>query len=108
MRSRYVWHQHVPIGLEQGLTREEFLSIATRDFAEFSPAETPVLKYATALVTGSIDDATHSELARFVDEHVLVAIVFLASEYLQVSRLIDALAVDLEDEFTGWQLQQLL
>lgn len=36
-----------------------------------------------------------------------VALVFLATEYLQVSTRIDAMAVDLEDAFVGWQVERL-
>lgn len=33
--------------------------------------------------------------------------MFLASEYLQVSKLIDAMAVELETPFVGWELERL-
>lgn len=107
VRCRYVWHQHVPIALEHGVSRGEIVGIADLDFATFPPAETALLTYTTTLVTGSIDDELHGELDRFFPAHEVVALLFLGSEYMQISWVIDAMAVDLEAEFVGWELEQL-
>lgn len=104
--SRYVWHQHVSNALAAGVSRAEITSIASGDLAAFDPAERAAIHYASALVGDGIDDDLHSELAAFVGESTVVAIVFLASEYLQVSAVIDAMAVELEDAFVGWQLER--
>lgn len=107
VESRYVWHQHVRPALEAGVSREEILSIDGGDFEAFPPAELAALQYSTSLVAGRIDDGIHAELENFFNQDVIVAIGILASEYLQASTMIDAWAVELEDEFVGWQLQQL-
>lgn len=107
VESKYVWHQHVRPALEAGVSREEILSLDNRDIDEFGPQETAVIEYVTALLHDAINDDTHSELAAFFPDDVVVALVFLASEYLQMSKVIDAMAIELEDEFVGWQLQQL-
>lgn len=103
--ARYVWHQHVSVALEAGVSQAEILAISDQTFDDFTPAETAVLEYVTAVATGGPDDQLHDELSRHYDDSMVVALVFLAAEYVAVSRVIDALAVELADEFVGWQLQ---
>lgn len=107
VESRYVWHQHVSISIEHGVSPDEILAISQRDFEAFPPAQKAVLEYVTTLVTGSIDNETHDELEEFFTDDVVVAIIFLASEYLQASKVIDAMAVELETPFVGWELERL-
>ena len=107
VESRYVWHQHVPLSIENGVSPDEILAISQREFEAFVPAEKAVLEYVTTFVTGSIDDETHDGLKEFFTDDVVVAIIFLASEYLQMSKVIDAMAVDLETGFVGWELERL-
>lgn len=101
--SRYVWHQHVSVALDEGVSQPEILAIADQTFEDFTPAETAVLEYATAVATEGNDD----ELSRHYDDSMVLALVFLAAEYVAIGRVIDALAVELADEFVGWQLQTL-
>lgn len=107
VESRYVWHQHVALSMENDVSREEILAVSQREFEVFTPAEKAVLEYATTLVTGSLDDETHDGLREFFTDDVVVAIILLASEYLQMSKAIDAMAVDLETAFVGWELERL-
>lgn len=105
--SRYVWHQHVSIALEAGVSQSEILAISDQTFDEFTPAETAVLEYVTAVATEEPDDGAHDNLSRHYDDSMVLALVFLAAEYVAASRVINALAVELADEFVGWQLQTL-
>lgn len=107
VESRYVWHQHVQPALAAGVSRDEILAINELDFEGFEPEERAVINYAIAFLRDSIDDDTHAELANFFPDSTVVALIFLISEYLQVSKVIDALAIDLETEFVGWTLDQL-
>lgn len=103
--SWYVWHQHVSVALEEGVSQSEILAISDQAFDEFTPAETAVLEYVTAVATEGPDDRLHDELSRHYDDSMVLALVFLAAEYVAVGRVIDALAVELAAEFVGWQLQ---
>lgn len=105
--SRYIWHQHVQYALEEGVTRGEIVAVADRAYDGFSPQEGAVLEYVTGVVTTGIDDETHDNLVRFVSNATLVAILFLASEYLQGGILLDTLGVELEETIVGWELEGL-
>lgn len=102
---RYVWHQHVPLAIEWGVSRDETIAISDGNYAAFPAAETALLNYASTLSRDSIDDDTHAELARYFSDREITAFLFLATEYLQISSIIDALEIDLEEEFVGWQLE---
>lgn len=105
--SRYVWHQHVPSGLEAGLSREELQAIHERRYDEFAATERAILEYVSAFLDDSIDDDVHARLASSFSEEVVVALIFLVSEYLQMSKVIESMAIDLETDFVGWQLENL-
>lgn len=102
---RYMWQQHVPLALEHGISHEEIAMIAEQEFTEFSPPETAVLEYTIALGTDAITDSLHAELSQFFSEQEIVALLFLGSEYYQLSMVMNAIAVDLEAAFVGWQLE---
>lgn len=105
--TRYVWHQHVSIGLEEGISQSEILAISEQEFDGFSPVETAVLEYATAVATEDLDPETHAVLADHVDPEMIITLVFLVAEYVGISLVIDAIAIEMADEFVGWQLEHL-
>lgn len=107
LECRYVWHQHVPIAFESRVERREVRAVANGEYGGFEPRETAAVEYATALVTGEVDDATHEALASHVDDGTVVALAYLASEYEQIATLIDGLDVELAEPFVGWDLSQL-
>ena len=102
LECRYVWQQHVPLAREWGISTDEIVAISAGDHAAFSAAESAVLAFGTALITGSVDDETHRALARHYTDREIVALGPLASEYLQLGTVLAALAVELEEEFVGW------
>lgn len=106
-QTRYVWHQHVSIALDSGVAQPEILAISDQTFDDFSPTETAVMEYATAVATGETDDETHDGLSRHYDDSMVLALIFLAAEYVAIGRVITALDVEFADEFVGWQLQTL-
>lgn len=101
----YVWQAHVPLARESGIDNEEILAITVGDFQEFSPAEHAALSYASAHVTNSVTDETHTQVAEHFDDSDIVTISTLASEYARISSTIDALGVEIDGEFVGWQLE---
>lgn len=105
VECKYVWHQHVELAIEWGIRPEEIMAISTGDIDEFAAPEQALLSYVSRLVANTIDDETHATLADHYSSAEIVSIVFLASEYEQISTLIEALSVDLDDAFVGWHLE---
>lgn len=107
VESRYVWHQHVHPALAAGISKDEILAVNELDIDGFAAEERAVIDYTIVFLEDSIDDDTHATLASVFPDSVVVALLFLISEYRQMSSVIDALAIELETDFVGWELERL-
>jgi alkylhydroperoxidase family enzyme len=105
--SAYEWHQHVTVALDVGLTRRELLAISDREFDAFDPGEATLLEYAVAFAERAVDDDLHDRLAAHYSSSDVVGIAMLAGYYVDVDYVGDALALDLEEGFVGWDLRNL-
>jgi len=102
--STYAWHQHVSIARDVGLSDAEIIAISDGKLDSFDRSDRLLVEYATATVRGTVDDALADRLAVAFDDETVVGITTLASGYLMVARLLDALAVETETPFVGWRL----
>lgn len=104
-RSRYEWQQHVSMGREADISEEEMIVIGRHDFSCFSNRERIVLEYVRRFVEGTVTDDVHTALTEYHDSKVIVGIAALASHYIATAHMLEALAIPLEDEFVGWDLE---
>lgn len=102
--ARYEWHQHVRHALSVGLDPDEIRAIAREDYDDFAEDEAALLAYAAATASGSVADEHHAPLADRFDPETRVGITMLASAYTGLARALDALAVEPEEPFVGWDL----
>lgn len=102
--SRYVWHQHGRIALSEGLSADEIRAVGMNALETFDDEEAALLSYVRAYLTGSVDDALHDAVAAHFDEREIVEIGMLTGVYAIICRSMDALDVDLEEGFIGWDL----
>jgi alkylhydroperoxidase family enzyme len=105
--SVYEWHQHVSVALDAGLARRELLAVSDREFDAFDPAEAALLEYAVAFAERAVDDDRHDRLADHYTPSEIVGVAMLAGYYVDIDYVGDALALDLEEEFVGWDLRNL-
>jgi 4-carboxymuconolactone decarboxylase len=105
--SRYEWHQHVRVALDEGLRVETILAVARGEPDRLSPEGAALVDYVTAFVAGAVDDDAHDRLATHFDEPTVLGVGALAGNYLGLAHVFDALDVDLETEFVGWGLANL-
>lgn len=105
--SRYEWHQHVRHALAAGLEPGEIRAVSRGDHDGFAPDERALLAYAGATATGSVEDAHHDALPDRFDAADRVGITMLASAYTGLARALDAMAVEPEEPFVGWDLDGL-
>lgn len=105
--SRYEWHQHVRIGLNEGLTVEEIRAIESDDVDGFSPPDETLVRYVRDFVRGDVTDDRHQQAREYFEEDTLVGIGLLVGVYLTIARLLDATAVETEEPFVGWDLSGL-
>jgi len=104
--SVYEWDQHVRIGLDVGLTRAEVRAIADEREDEFGDDEAALVRYAAAVAGARVGDEVYDTFASTVDDETVVAVTTLAAGYVMVARVLDALDVELEGEFVGWDTEQ--
>lgn len=107
MDSHYEWHQHVRHALSANLTPAEVQAIADEDYDDFSDIETSLLAYAVATAQGAVGDECYAAITDQFDPSEVVGITMLASSYTGLARALDAMGVDPEEPFVGWNLEQL-
>lgn len=104
--SAYEWHQHVRVALDAGVPSAQIRAVSG-DRDALPPERATLAAYTERFVEGSVDDATVDRLRRFFDDATLVGVGQLAGLYLGLARQLDALDVDTEGPFVGWELERL-
>lgn len=105
--SAYEWHQHVRVALDAGVEPAEILAISREEPDRLPSERTALVTYVERFVDGRVTDETHERLAAHYDDRTVVGVGMLSGSYLGLARVIDALDVELETEFVGWELENL-
>lgn len=100
--NAYEWHQHVRIARGEGVADETIGAISAGEFDALEAEEATLLRYALAVVRGEVDDRVHDAVADLYDDSAVVGIAALAEGYAALGGVIDALGVELEEGFVGW------
>jgi len=97
-RSAYEWGQHVRIALGSGLSQTEIDRIPLGpDAAGWSDLEGALLRATDELHADAfISDATWAALARHLDTHQLMDLIFTVGQYNLVSMALNSLGVQPE------------
>ena len=97
MRSEYEWQQHVVMAEAAGVSKEKVQAVtAWQSSVLFDGAERAALMLTDAMLTGSVPDAVHEELARHYTDAERVELVLTAGFYAMVPRVLDACRVPVE------------
>lgn len=104
--NAYEWHQHVGIARSVGVADETIRAIGagSLDAAGLDGREAAMVRYGRAVVRGEVDDGLHAAVAGGLDDDAVAGLAALAAGYAALARVIDALGVELEDPFVGWDL----
>lgn len=102
IENEYEWHQHVLIGRQEGIDDDIIAAIADGDLGSLDEEDATLLRYALAVVRGTVDDADHDAISEHYDDSAVVGITALVEGYAALGGIIDALGVELEGEFVGW------
>lgn len=101
--NEYEFHQHVNIGRNEGISEETIAAISREEFDAFDSKEATLLRYARLVVRGEVGDRDHDAVSEYYDDSAVVGITALAEGYAALGGIIDALGVELEAEFVGWE-----
>ncbi len=107
IEAPYEWHQHVRIALDEGISTAEIKAVSSGEYDVLDDRTVALLDYVRSYVVGEVDDATHTALAAHYNDETIVGIGMLASTYLGLARQLEALDVETEVEFVGWNLENL-
>lgn len=103
----YEWHQHVRVALDEGLSRSQIRSISNSELDRLRPEHAALVRYVRAFVDGTVDDATHEQLSEHYDDETVLGTGMLAGCYLGLARMLQAVDVETEVDFVGWDLETL-
>lgn len=103
--SAYEFHQHVAIAREVGIADSDILALVDDDLDGFDRGDRTLIRYARAVVRGTVDDDCHAALVASHGPETIVGVAALAGGYLLVGRLLSALGVETETPFVGWHLE---
>lgn len=105
--SRYEWHNHVRIALNAGVDRDAIRAIADRAYDDFAPEHRALLDYVDAFLDGAVDDDAHAALAKHYNHSAIAGVCLFAGYWLMNARVVDALNVEIEEPFVGWDLENI-
>ncbi len=98
-KAIYEWTQHVPMARQAGLTKEQIDAIPNWNGSNlFSEQERAVLQYTDEVAeTIRVSDDTFQGIKKFLTEEQIVELTTTIGYYGMVSRILEALQVELED-----------
>jgi alkylhydroperoxidase family enzyme len=97
--SGYEWQQHRRWAKEQGVTPEQIEDLFMwREFPHYSEPERAALALTEAIMAGDVSDEVYAELQNHFNPSEIVELVFTATFYAMVPRLLNALKVPMEKE----------
>jgi alkylhydroperoxidase family enzyme len=104
MRSEYEWAQHLAMARKSGVREAQIAELAQwRVSSQFDAREKAALALSEAVTQARVSDAVYAEAARHFDHHDYVELAAVAAFYAMVGRMLDAMAVPLEDDLRAYQ-----
>ena len=105
--AAYEWHQHVRVGLSEGLTPEEIAAIGADDREVFEGRDRAVVEFAAGFATGSLDVPTLEVFVDYFDERTAVGTGILVGLYSVIGLIESGFDLGTEEPFVGWGLDGL-
>jgi len=98
-RANYEWTQHVPIGLQAGLSQAQIDAIpGWENSDQFDDTEQAVLRYTDEVAVNiKVSDETFAQLKKAFSDQQIVELTITIGYYGMVSRFLEALQVELEN-----------
>src|SRR5262249_22288144 len=99
----YEWGQHVVLGQEAGLTKEEIGAIKRGEASSFSALDAAILMAVDELVAdAAITEATWTALAEHLDEKQLLDLIFTVGGYETLAMAMRSCEMPLDDDLRAW------
>ncbi len=96
-RSEYEWAQHLKMARKMGVREAQIAALADwRASSEFDARERAALLLTEAVQAIGVSDEVHAEVKKHFSDAEFVELTFTAAFYAMVSRMLDALRVELD------------
>jgi len=96
-RSEYEWAQHLAMARKAGVREEQIAELVDwRGSRQFDERERAALALTEAVTACRMTDAVHAETKRHFSDADYVELCLTAAAYAMVSRMLDALGVELD------------
>jgi len=103
MRSEYEWAQHLKMARKAGVRDAQLAELAEwRASDEFTGKEKAALGLAEAVTKGHVPDDVYAAAMQHFDHQDYVELAVMAAFYAMVARVLDAMHVQLEDDFKDY------
>lgn len=100
--SEYEWAQHLRMARNAGVSEAQIAALGRwRDSGVFDARERAALALCEAVTAGRVGDAVYDEAMRHFSHAEYVELSLVAAFYAMVARMLDAMAVPLDDDVTG-------
>ncbi|MSQ87831.1 MAG: carboxymuconolactone decarboxylase family protein [Betaproteobacteria bacterium] len=97
--SEYEWAHHLRMARKSGVSESKIAALADwRASGEFDAQERAALALTEAVMVCDVSDAVHAEVKRHFSDAEFVELSLTAGFYAMVSRLLEAMRVDLDDD----------
>jgi alkylhydroperoxidase family enzyme len=101
-RSEYEWAHHLRMARKAGVPEAQIEALALwRDSPVFDPRERAALALTEGVMACNVTDAMHAEVKRHFSDAEFVELSLTAAFYAMVSRMLDAMRVELDDDVRG-------
>jgi AhpD family alkylhydroperoxidase len=96
-RSEYEWAHHLRMARKAGVSEAKLAELAGwRGSAAFEPAERAALALTEGVMACNVSDAVHAEVKQHFSDEEFVELALTAAFYAMVSRMLDAMRVELD------------
>jgi alkylhydroperoxidase family enzyme len=96
-RAPYEFSQHIAFGRRSGLSDEQIRAVTDPSSRFFDPKQMAVLAFAGELTSDArVSDASYAAVAAFLNEEEIVELSLVTGFYNLVSRVLNALEVDVD------------
>ena len=98
-RSEYEWAHHLRMARKAGVEEAKIAALAGwRGASNFDPRERAALALTEAVMACNVTDEVHAEVKRHFSDAEFVELSLTAGFYALVSRMLDAMRVELDDD----------
>lgn len=101
----YEWHQHVQMAREFGVDDRTILAIADGDHDRLTDRQAALVGYVVAFLDRDVDQSLYDDLESTFGARTVTGLTMVVGHYLMTAYALEAMGIEPEQEFVGWNLE---